>query len=203
MLRFEVAHDLEQLIAGLVKMDRTSPCRRTWPRSSRSCIPGGSRRKGSAVAAVFPGLSWPLTPMIRVPKPDGMRRDAGSGRSHPRPGIVETSGPPHRGRCGRHRSARPGPAVGDVTADDDGGARQVLADQLAHLRHLADVGDDGADADHVVTCSRDLSVRSARGSGSRAGCRAPSMLAWIIIRPQERWNMRSENGPCTRVTWFW
>ena len=29
------------------------------------------------------------------------------------------------------------------------------------------------------------------------------MLAWMSIRPQERWNIRSENGPCTRVTWLW
>ena len=21
--------------------------------------------------------------------------------------------------------------------------------------------------------------------------------------PHERWNMRSENGPCSRVTWLW
>ena len=25
----------------------------------------------------------------------------------------------------------------------------------------------------------------------------------MSIRPQERWNSRSENGPCTRVTWLW
>ena len=25
----------------------------------------------------------------------------------------------------------------------------------------------------------------------------------MSIRPQERWNRRSENGPCTRVTWLW
>jgi len=29
------------------------------------------------------------------------------------------------------------------------------------------------------------------------------MLAWISIKPQERWNMRSENTSCTRVTWLW
>ena len=29
------------------------------------------------------------------------------------------------------------------------------------------------------------------------------MFAWISIRPQQRWNIRSENGPCTRVTWLW
>ena len=30
-----------------------------------------------------------------------------------------------------------------------------------------------------------------------------SRFAWMSIRPHERWNMRSENGPCTRVTWLW
>ena len=29
------------------------------------------------------------------------------------------------------------------------------------------------------------------------------MFAWISISPHERWNIRSENGPCTRVTWLW
>src|SRR5262249_26500847 len=38
----------------------------------------------------------------------------------------------------------------DVSADDDGGLRPNLANALAHLPHLADVGDDGGDADNVV-----------------------------------------------------
>ena len=29
------------------------------------------------------------------------------------------------------------------------------------------------------------------------------MFCWIIRMPQERWNMRRENGPCSRVTWLW
>ena len=28
------------------------------------------------------------------------------------------------------------------------------------------------------------------------------MFAWIIMMPHERWNMRSENAPCARVTWL-
>jgi hypothetical protein len=29
------------------------------------------------------------------------------------------------------------------------------------------------------------------------------MFSWIIMIPQERWNIRSENAPCARVTWLW
>ena len=29
------------------------------------------------------------------------------------------------------------------------------------------------------------------------------MFCWIIMMPQERWNIRSEKGPCARVTWLW
>jgi hypothetical protein len=30
-----------------------------------------------------------------------------------------------------------------------------------------------------------------------------SRFAWISISPHERWNIRSEKPPCTRVTWLW
>ncbi len=46
--------------------------------------------------------------------------------------------------------------VGDVPADDDGGVRLVLPDQLAHLLDFVDVGDDRRDADHVVLPSADF-----------------------------------------------
>ena len=29
------------------------------------------------------------------------------------------------------------------------------------------------------------------------------MFCWRNIRLHVRWNMRSENGPCSRVTWLW
>ena len=29
------------------------------------------------------------------------------------------------------------------------------------------------------------------------------MLCWMKMMPHDRWNMRSENGPCSRVTWLW
>ena len=28
------------------------------------------------------------------------------------------------------------------------------------------------------------------------------IFSWIIMMPQERWNMRSEKLPCARVTWL-
>jgi hypothetical protein len=29
------------------------------------------------------------------------------------------------------------------------------------------------------------------------------MFCWMSMMPHERWNIRSENGPCSRVTWLW
>ena len=39
--------------------------------------------------------------------------------------------------------------------------------------------------------------------GKSSSVQGASMFAWISIRPQLRWNIRSENGPCIRVTWLW
>lgn len=39
---------------------------------------------------------------------------------------------------------------GDVSADDDGGTGRELADHAAHFAHLADVHDDGRNADDIV-----------------------------------------------------
>ena len=39
--------------------------------------------------------------------------------------------------------------------------------------------------------------------GKSSTVQGAEMFSWIIMMPQERWNMRSENGPCARVTWLW
>ena len=48
---------------------------------------------------------------------------------------------------------------------------------------------------------------SSRSKASRVGksssVHGAEMFFWIIISPQERWNMRSEKLPCSRVTWLW
>jgi hypothetical protein len=38
----------------------------------------------------------------------------------------------------------------DMSSDDNGSTRLMQADQIAHLLHLADIGEDGAYADDVV-----------------------------------------------------
>ena len=43
--------------------------------------------------------------------------------------------------------------------------------------------------------------RSRVGKSSTA--HGAEMLCWMKMMPQDRWNMRSENGPCSRVTWLW
>ena len=39
--------------------------------------------------------------------------------------------------------------------------------------------------------------------GKSSSVQGASMLAWMSMMPQLRWNIRSENGPCVRVTWLW
>ena len=50
-------------------------------------------------------------------------------------------------------------------------------------------------------------VRISSMKRSRVGksnnVQGASMFAWIIIRPQLRWNIRSEKAPWVRVTWLW
>ena len=45
---------------------------------------------------------------------------------------------------------------------------------------------------------------SSRAKSLRVGksstVQGAEILAWIIMMPQERWNMRSEKLPCARVT---
>ena len=47
---------------------------------------------------------------------------------------------------------------------------------------------------------------SSRAKSSRVGKSSTvdgaEMFSWIIMMPHERWNMRSEKAPCTRVTWL-
>ncbi len=48
---------------------------------------------------------------------------------------------------------------------------------------------------------------SSRAKSSRVGksstVQGAEIFCWIIMIPHERWNMRSENPPCARVTWLW
>src|SRR5262245_29740913 len=39
--------------------------------------------------------------------------------------------------------------------------------------------------------------------GKSRSVQLAEMFRWMNISPQLRWNMRSENGPCSRVTWLW
>ena len=59
--------------------------------------------------------------------------------------------------------------------------------------------------DEMPTTSYSFAV-SSRAKASRVGksnsVQGAEMFAWIIMMPQERWNIRRENAPCARVTWL-
>ena len=82
---------------------------------------------------------------------------------------------------------------------DLGDSRRTMA---AHLAHLAEVGDDARDADDVVLRRAQLALESAPSVGKSSSVLGAEMFCWIIIMPHERWNMRSEKLPCSRVTWL-
>ncbi len=165
--------------------------------------PSGQPTEGMIVAATSPGRSLTVMPTVRVPMPElmtGWRTGRSSSsprkrRNHRTPfALDDVVGVDPLGQVGD---------VGDVAADDDLGVRLVLPDQLAHLLDFVDVGDDRRNADHVVLAGCGVLRRSGPAWGSPAAVQGASMLAWIIIRPQLRWNIRSENAPCVRVTWLW
>ena len=79
---------------------------------------------------------------------------------------------------------------------------ESLAHHAAHLAHLADVDDDRRDADDVVVDAPCSSRANASRVGKSSTVQGAEMFSWIIMMPQERWNMRSENEPCARVTWL-
>ena len=75
--------------------------------------------------------------------------------------------------------------IGDVPADDDGRLGLMLADQPAHPPHLEEIGDDGADAHHVVFLGLDLLDEPLEGGKSRS-VQGAFRFAWMSISPQER-----------------
>ena len=103
--------------------------------------------------------------MVRAPTPEAISGwRIGRSASSPRKRRNQRTPSPRTTWSASMRSREAG-MVGDVPADDDRGLGLVLADQLAHLRDLADVGHDRADADHVVAAR----VRSSSTKRSRRG----------------------------------
>ena len=91
---------------------------------------------------------------------------------------------------------------GHVPAHHDLGLGRDAPRDAAHLAHLADVDDDRGDADDVVIVGRSSASKASR-VGKSSTVVGAEIFRWIIRMPHERWNMRSENGPCSRVTWLW
>ncbi len=115
-------------------------------------------------------------------------------RSRPRPGSAASSEMPSpRTMWSASIMCLDAGNRGDVAADDDRRVRRELAHHAAHLAHLADVHDDRGDADDVV-----LMRVSSRAKASRVGksstVQGAEIFSWIIMMPQERWNMRSEKA---------
>ena len=202
-LLLEPGHELVQLVARGVEIERLPLAPEHGRRGAEVAAQGAADRRddgGRGVRRRRPS---------RGPPGCGCRSrtgsaGGGSAASGPHPGSAGTTARPRpRTTWSASVSSWIRSMVGHVPADDDRRLRLDLADELAHLRHLADVRDDGADADHVVLVLPQLGLEALEVRESRAACTGASMLAWMSISPQERWNMRSEKGPCTRVTWFW
>jgi len=79
----------------------------------------------------------------------------------------------------------------DVGAHDDDGGGRPAPHHAAHLSHLSNIHNDRGDPHDVVLL---------RGKSSTV--QGPKIFSWIIMMPQDRWNMRRENTPCSRITWL-
>ena len=114
----------------------------------------------------------------------------------PRPGTRGTSACPRRARCGRRRCGRSRPGMAatcpPTTIVDCGECSRTRR----HISRTLPTFDD--DRARCRRCRSGASCSScdealARGKVQHA-CSGAEMLAWMSMRPQERWNMRSENG---------
>jgi hypothetical protein len=90
---------------------------------------------------------------------------------------------------------------GDVPADDERGPRRVRRTR----RHISRTLPTFTMIDEMpITSYSCVVISSTKRSrvGKSSSVHGAPMLAWISIRPHDRWCMRSENGPCPRVTWL-
>ena len=165
--------------------------------------PSGQPTDGMIVAATSPRRSFAVD--AQVPRAEAR----GDHRMAQRPVLVlaqEAAEPAHAlaaddvigvdplGQVGH---------VGDVPADDDRGVRADTAGSSSHIFFTFSMF--GMIDEMPMTSYWRVRISSMKRSsvGKSSSVQGASMFAWIIIRPQLRWNIRSENAPCVRVTWLW
>ena len=154
-LALELAHDVEQLVAGLVEVDRLALAAEHGRGGAEVAAQRAAHRRddrGGHVAAAFFGAD------AQVPRAEAR----GNQRVAQRLVLVlaqEAAEPAHALAADDVIGVDPLVQighVGDVAADDDRGVRQILPNQLAHLLHFEDVGNDRRDADDVVLVGANL-----------------------------------------------
>ena len=130
--------------------------------------------------------------------------DVGSARSRPRPGYRRIQAMPSPRTMWSASTMRFDPRDRrHVPADDDRRPAGEISRTMRHIsRTLPDVDDDRRDA-HDVVAVRAQFRREGLPRGKIQHVVGAEMFFWIIRMPHDRWNMRSENGPCSRVTWLW
>ena len=131
--RFELAHDVEQLVAGLVEVDALALAAEHGRGGAEVAAQRAADRRDDAWRPRRRGVSLTAMPTLRVPMPESI--------SGWRIGLVrvfaqEPAEPAHAlaldDVVGVDPLAQVG-HVGDVPADDDRRLGLILADQLAHL----------------------------------------------------------------------
>ena len=109
-LALELAHDVEQLVAGLVEVDGLALAAEHGRGGAEVAAQRAADRRDHAWRPRRRACRSALTPTLRVPMPERDQRVADRARLRPRPGSGGTSARPRRGRCGRRRCARAGRA---------------------------------------------------------------------------------------------
>ena len=154
-LAFELAHDVEQFVAGLVEVDRLALAAEHGRGGAEIAAQRAADRRndrGGDVALEF----------LRVDAHVARAEARGDHRMAQRPVLVlaEKAAEPAHALAADHvvgvELLDQVGHVGDVPADDDRGVGQILPNQLAHLFHFERVRNDRRDADDVVLLGADL-----------------------------------------------
>ena len=164
--------------------------------------PSGQPTDGITVAAVSPGPRPNGTPIVRAPKADtisGCR--TGAATSSPRKARNQATPSPATTWSASTTSRRPGRFAmwPPTTIVACGWCRRTIS----HISFTFPTF--GTIALMPTTSYGTVRISSSKRSrlGKSRSVVGASRLAWISISPHERWNMRSEKAPCTRVTWLW
>ncbi len=156
--------------------------------------PMGQPTEGMMVAAVVPLDCGSFTPSVRAPNPETISGWAiGAVSSSPRKRRIQEMPSPRTMWSASIIVSMPGTAATCPPT-----TMVALGASCRAIRHISRTLPTLTMIDEMPTMSYSLLVSSASNAarvGKSSTVVGAEMLRWIMRRPHERWNMRSENAP--------